>query len=39
MNWKKILFWSAVVIVLVRFSGEIKGALSGVPGVKQLIGA
>ncbi len=38
MNWKKIALWAVVVIVVLKFSAQIKAAVSGVPGVGKLIG-
>lgn len=38
MPWKKIALWAVVVVLVLRFSTQIRGALAGVPLVNKVIG-
>lgn len=38
MNWKRIALYAVAVIVVLKFSTQIKAAVSGIPFVGKVVG-
>jgi hypothetical protein len=38
MNWKRIALYAAIVIVVLRFSTQIRSAVAGVPLINKVVG-